>query len=250
MVYRAYFLLFWKNFKNERNSIMATQCSNVRKAYRQGELLFVPVGQEELKSLEFDPGNSRYSAWNKLASKADLAGAAISYCDESGRYADFHALRHTTGSLLAAGGIHPKVAQAIMRHSDINLTMSRYTHSYRESEVQAVKSLPDLSLPSIEAQEAKATGTDGQKNSAIYLAKPCGKQRILANVGEQITGETALGQNAANSPITLKKRVFDEKNNGGGGIRTPVTIAGKTVFKTVAISRSATPPAFIYNTLR
>lgn len=30
--------------------------------------------------------------------------------------------------------------------------------------------------------------------------------------------------------------------NGGGGIRTPGTLAGTTVFKTVPISRSGTPP--------
>ena len=36
--------------------------------------------------------------------------------------ADFHTLRHTQGSLLAASGIHPKVAQTLMRHSDINHT--------------------------------------------------------------------------------------------------------------------------------
>ncbi len=44
--------------------------------------------------------------------------------DDSGRVVDFHALRHTAGSLLAAGGVHPKVAQSLMRHSDINLTLS------------------------------------------------------------------------------------------------------------------------------
>jgi hypothetical protein len=36
--------------------------------------------------------------------------------------------------------------------------------------------------------------------------------------------------------------------NGAGGIRTPVTRKGKTVFKTVALSRSATAPSyFIYS---
>ena len=54
---------------------------------------------------------------------------AIPYIDDAGRYADFHSIRHTTGSLLAATGTHPKVAQSIMRHRDINLTMSRYTHT-------------------------------------------------------------------------------------------------------------------------
>jgi len=93
--------------------------------------------------------------------KADLTDAGIPYTDEAGRYADFHSLRHTTGSLLAASGVHPKVAQSIMRHSDINLTMSRYSHVLRGQESQAIAGLPDLSLPSRQSQQAKATGTDG-----------------------------------------------------------------------------------------
>jgi hypothetical protein len=92
--------------------------------------------------------------------KADLADAGLPYVDEAGLFADFHALRHTTGSLLAASGVHPKVAQSIMRHGDINLTMSLYTHTLRGQESEAVKSLPDLSLPSRE--DLRATGTDGK----------------------------------------------------------------------------------------
>ena len=68
----------------------------------------------------------------------------LMYKDREGRFADFHALRHTTGSFLAAGGVSPKVAQAVMRHSDINLTMSTYSHAYREDEAKAAESLPDL----------------------------------------------------------------------------------------------------------
>ena len=94
--------------------------------------------------------------------KADLAEAGIPYVDAAERYADFHCLRHTTGSLLAASGVHPKVAQSIMRHSDINLTMSIYTHTLRGQESEAVAALPDLSLPSSKAQEAVATGTDSK----------------------------------------------------------------------------------------
>ena len=70
---------------------------------------------------------------------------AVPYIDDAGRYADFHSLRHTTGSLLAASGVHPKIAQSLMRHSDINLTMARYTHIFRGQESQAVESLPDFS---------------------------------------------------------------------------------------------------------
>jgi len=113
--------------------------------------------------------------------KADLADAGISYVDESGRYADFHSLRHTTGSLLAASGAHPKVAQSLMRHSTIDLTLSRYTHIYGGQESEAVNNLPDLSLPSSK-YKAAATGTEGtEKNLASYLALSCGKQRISAD---------------------------------------------------------------------
>ena len=73
--------------------------------------------------------------------KDDLADAGILYIDDRGRYADFHCLRHTTGSLLAASGVHPKVAQSIMRHSDINLTMSKYTHTLHGQESKAVEKL-------------------------------------------------------------------------------------------------------------
>ena len=61
---------------------MATQCSNVRKAYRQGELLFVPVSSEELKNLEFDPTNQTYTAWNKLASNVIREGEATGHKHE------------------------------------------------------------------------------------------------------------------------------------------------------------------------
>ncbi len=57
---------------------------------------------------------------------------------------DFHGLRHTFGTMLAASGVHPKTIQTLMRHSDINLTMSRYSHSLREHQASAIEKLPDF----------------------------------------------------------------------------------------------------------
>ena len=76
--------------------------------------------------------------------KADLADAGIDYQDDAGRYFDFHALRGETGTLLAASGVHPKVAQSIMRHSNINLTMGIYTHAQTSQVEAAVNNLPDF----------------------------------------------------------------------------------------------------------
>jgi len=91
--------------------------------------------------------------------KPDLKAAGIPYEDEVGRFADFHALRHTCGTFLAASGVHPKVAATILRHSKVELTMNLYTHTLSGQEAQAVSSLPDLrQLP--QEQQVQATGTD------------------------------------------------------------------------------------------
>jgi len=100
--------------------------------------------------------------------RPDLEAAGIDYVDAGGRYCDFHSLRHTTGSLLAASGVHPKVAQSIMRHSDINLTMSRYTHTLTGQEADAVNRLPDFSRPS--SQRQRKTGTDDLNVTDSVLA--------------------------------------------------------------------------------
>jgi integrase len=84
---------------------------------------------------------------------------------------DFHCLRHTFGTMLAVSGVHPKVAQDLMRHSDINLTMSRYTHTLRGQTISAIDSLPDFGLPSTESNAARATGTDGGHRSESAYKK-------------------------------------------------------------------------------
>ncbi len=90
--------------------------------------------------------------------REDLEAAGIPYLDDAGRVADFHALRHTLGSMLAASGVRPKVAQALMRHSSIVLTMDRYTHLSAEDERTALGSLPSLGGAGDDAQRATGTG--------------------------------------------------------------------------------------------
>jgi len=90
--------------------------------------------------------------------RADLADADIPEADAEGRNVDFHALRHTFISNLASGGVHPKTAQALARHSTITLTMDRYTHQHAGDELAALEVLPDLSQESDE--QLRATGTE------------------------------------------------------------------------------------------
>jgi len=136
--------------------------------------------------------------------RADLAEADIPYVDEAGRYADFHSLRHTTGSLLAASGAHPKVAQSIMRHCDINLTMSRYTHIFTGQQSEAVEKLPVLPLPGSQRQAAVRTGTDGQ-----IVLDNCLDSSLDKQGGFQRTDLDCAGQE---NGTAAEKTAFSEAN--------------------------------------
>ena len=132
--------------------------------------------------------------------KADLEAAGIDYRDDAGLVADFHALRHTAGTLLAATGVHPKVAQSLMRHSTIDLTMSRYSHVLVGQEASAVAGLPDLAAPPAEA--ARATGTAGPEPEAarlaLCLALQGGKGRTSAHHGAPPSANMAIPETRGN----------------------------------------------------
>ena len=80
--------------------------------------------------------------------------------DAGGQVVDFHSLRHTFITSLARAGVAPKTAQDLARHSDINLTLSRYSHTIVEDRAAALAALPDLT-PDARPQTMVATGTDG-----------------------------------------------------------------------------------------
>ncbi len=138
--------------------------------------------------------------------KADLITAGIDYQDEAGRVFDFHAMRGQCSSLLTASGAHPKVAQSIMRHKDINLTMNTYTHVLRGGEARALEQLPDFSLPAIESQqEAVKTGTDERQVDSKSLSKSC-----FSN--EQM--RTTMNSNEKRSPANVSKAGFPARPKG------------------------------------
>lgn len=74
----------------------------------------------------------------KIRTQSDF----LSYKNQSGLFADFHANRHTFITNLAKGGVSPKVAQTLARHSDIRLTMNVYTHTDLAERVSAISKLP------------------------------------------------------------------------------------------------------------
>lgn len=76
----------------------------------------------------------------------DLEAAGIIKKDDRGGIVHLHALRHSTGTHLAAVNVSPRIAMAVMRHSDIRLTMNVYTDERLLNAAGAVELLPELPI--------------------------------------------------------------------------------------------------------
>lgn len=59
----------------------------------------------------------------------------------------FHDLRHTSASLLLSAGVHPKVVQEMLGHSQINLTLDTYSHVLPGLQDEAAEKMNKLITP-------------------------------------------------------------------------------------------------------
>jgi integrase len=59
----------------------------------------------------------------------------------------FHDLRHTAATLMLQEGIHPKVIQERLGHSQISITMDTYSHVLPAMQEEAAQKLDDLLTP-------------------------------------------------------------------------------------------------------
>ena len=81
--------------------------------------------------------------------KRDFERAGIAHRDSGGRVADLHCLRTTLGTRLARNGVSPQIAQKVMRHSDINITIGHYTDLGIPDCHQALAKLPQVTVQNV-----------------------------------------------------------------------------------------------------
>lgn len=91
--------------------------------------------------------------------RENFEAAGIHFRNGAGGDSDFHSLSHTFISNLAAGGVYPKVAQALAGYSVITLTMDRYIHACHGERSEALGTLPDQS-------ESEQQARDGYRQCA------------------------------------------------------------------------------------
>ena len=78
---------------------------------------------------------------------ADLKRAGIAEYDAEGRRVDRHALRTTTGTLLARAGVPLQQARLQMRHAEISTTIRHYTDLGLADQALAVGRIPSIIVP-------------------------------------------------------------------------------------------------------
>lgn len=131
--------------------------------------------------------------------------------DEEGRRVDFHALRTTTGTLLALADVPRAVTQRIMGHSSYKTTDRFYTRPSRDAGRSAVEQLPDLT-PQV------ATGTDGAVRDAVRIPSARMTAHDIKPTGGAVGGQ--IGEASSSSVDAGVSGGNDLK--GRGGIRTHV----------------------------
>jgi hypothetical protein len=135
--------------------------------------------------------------------------------DDRGRRADLHALRHSYGTLLSKGGVSPREAMSLMRHTDLRLTMKMYTDPRIFDLSGAVEKLQlQLGKPS-DSQGAAATGTDG-KPAGDDAGRTKSVTTPSAGIGNCLA---AIGKRSGNvePPLTLASDGDREQLAGIGG---------------------------------
>lgn len=77
--------------------------------------------------------------------RQDCEAAGVETENHKGKI-QFHCLRNTCGSYLAAHGVEPNTVKEIMRHQDIRLTMDRYVRELDGATKQAMNKMPRFAV--------------------------------------------------------------------------------------------------------
>ena len=139
--------------------------------------------------------------------KKILKRAGLSYKDDQGRQADFHALRRSFNTHLAQAAVDPQTRKEMMRHSDIALTLDVYTDKGVLPMAEAVEKLPvflkQLTDAQIDAQNVDVSGhklsLTGNKESSAGVSEAAQdeeRRRTLAltDITEQNSEKSCLAR--------------------------------------------------------
>jgi len=207
----------------------------------------------------FNSKNKVFNNFNKNKAakmlRYDLDRAGIEYQDQTGRFADFHSLRHSFITNIGKTGASIKEHQSLARHSKADLTLGVYTHLSISDERRAIEKMPSFIEPQIQHNQAKSakTGTDNlplntlnhvSKESIPELTPDLTPSAYFDN-NRPTMKETDWQTDGAISKSLNSEELGTEKTHlatGGNNRRRWDSNPRITVLQTVALGRLATPP--------
>ena len=174
--------LIWGDFSLEAPFPSVRVPDSISKGAKSATLGLRPELVEALRAFRpegWKPGDLAFHGRvpNMKTFKRDLARAGIAPMDDQGRKVDFHALRTTFCSQLQANGVSPRAAMALMRHSDMKLTMVTYTDAQHLPLASELARLPSYSVPNMHAQLHEHAGDFSGQNGA----RPAAADHLLAS---------------------------------------------------------------------
>jgi len=185
-------LLEWRDvFLDQPQSFIAVRSSVAKndKHVMQPLPKFVAEKLRELRSsatrpneLVFTGGIPRMEVYRR-----DLAAAGIDYQDAQGRFADFHALRTTFGTLLTVASHSQRTVMELMRHSDMKLTAKTYTDAGMLPVSETVNLLPDFSVGQEPSQIASQTAGFSSPDESLLVPPNAADANLLTLAGEEIS---------------------------------------------------------------
>ena len=130
--------------------------------------------------------------------RSDLVLAGIPKKDEAGRFVDFHSLRVSLSTMLAAHKVSPRAAQALMRHSDPRLTVGVYTD---EKLLPLAAEL--LNVPAISAGkcETERPGEQADLLAFVTALSAAQRQALLGMLSQALAGRGPIGAPCQDNPM-------------------------------------------------
>lgn len=175
--------LTWGDVHIETIPNRITLRARTTKSKRADSLPIHPQLAEELRG--WRPGNAGPSDFivgtvpHMKCLRADLAMAGIAYKDEAGRYVDFHSLRVSLSTMLAANRVSPRATQALMRHTDPRLTASVYTDEKLLPLATELLNVPSIPAPGTTPALVNAVPAEHDMKSLVADLSASQKQSLL-----------------------------------------------------------------------
>ena len=113
----------------KHQSLQVEDIKTADKSWKENDIIF-----PSSKGTPMDPSNL-YHNFKKLLIDAGLPDIR------------FHDLRHTAATLMLQQGVHPKVVQERLGHSDISMTLNTYSHVLPVMQDEAAEKLDVLLTP-------------------------------------------------------------------------------------------------------